>query len=133
VLKNKLNSWMVVMVCVLFLAGCITTTNLLRPGNYGKEIVPHDKTSLKAVWAVDDKGKLKVSMKLRLKGSLRVDIPDFVEVALVDRSGAVLSAQKVAYYPRTLTGRKLNKEAKFSTWFAEMPPGGTSIRVRNVN
>jgi hypothetical protein len=124
---------MVVMVCVLFLAGCVTTKNLLRPENYGKEIVPHNKTSLRAVWAVEDKGKLKVSGRLRLKGSLRVDIPDFVEVALVDRSGAVLSAQKVTYYPRTLTGRKLNKEANFSAWFAEMPPEGTTIRVRNVN
>lgn len=124
---------MVMMVCVLFLSGCVTTKNLLGPENYGKEIVPHDKTFLRAVWAVEDKGKLKVSGKLRLKGTLRVNIPDYVEVALVDRSGAVLAAQKVAYYPRTLTGRKLNKEARFSAWFAEMPPVGTSIRVCNVN
>ena len=117
----------------LLFMGCATSQNLLRPENYGKELVPHHHTSFSRVSAVEDEGELKVSGRLRQRGLMRADIPDYVEVALVDQSGAVIAAQKVAYYPRVLTGRKYRREATFSARFSEMPPAGTTVRVSNVN
>lgn len=131
--NNIFKSLMGITVCILLFTGCATAQNLLKPEKYGKELIPHDRTYFSRVWAVEDNGALKVSGRLRLKGMMRIDIPDYVEVALVDRSGAVIASQKTTYSPRVLTGRKRRMEGRFSTRFPEMPPEGTTVRVSNVN
>ncbi|MDX9788570.1 MAG: hypothetical protein RBT11_17465 [Desulfobacterales bacterium] len=131
--KNILAPLMGVMIGLLLCIGCAASQNLLRSEKYRKEIIPNNRASFSRVWAVEENGQLKVSGKLRPKGRMRLDIPDYVELALVDKSGAVIAAQKVTYYPRVLTGRKHRREAKFSALFSEMPPVGTTIRVSNVN
>lgn len=128
-----LKALMVATVCTLFFTGCATTQNLLSTENYIKETVPHHRTYFRQIWAVEDNGEFRVSGKLRLKGMMRVNIPDFVEVALVNQAGEIIEKQKVAYYPRVLTGRKRHREARFSAHFSETPPPGTTIRVSTVN
>lgn len=131
--KPILKPIMALMVCALFFTGCASTHNQLRTDQYAKELVPHHRSAFSRVRTVAEDGELKVSGALRLKGMMRVDIPDYVEVALIDQSGAVIAAQKTAYYPRTLTGRKCRREGRFSVRFPEMPPEGTTVRVSNVN
>jgi hypothetical protein len=105
----------------------------MNSGDYIKETIPHKRTCFSRIRATEDNGEFRVSGKLRVKGIMRVYIPDFVEVALVDQDARVIEVQKAAYYPRVLTGRKLHKEAGFSVRFAKTPPAGTRIRVSNVN
>lgn len=131
--KKILKPLITVTIFSLLLMGCATAQNLIGPEKYAKELIPSDRTFFRQVRAVEDKGELKVSGRLRQQGMMRLDIPDYVNVALVDQSGAVIAAQKVAYYPRVLTGRKHSREARFSARFAEMPPAGTTVRVSNVN
>jgi hypothetical protein len=68
-----------------------------------KETVPNSKTYFSQVWAVTGDDEFRVSGKLRLRGSFGHNVPDFVEVELVDDGGSVIDRQKVAYYPRMLT------------------------------
>jgi hypothetical protein len=121
-----------ILGAVMVLSGCATTQN--RVGKeFTKETIPNSKTYFSQVWAVADDNEFRVSGKLRLKGSIGMNVPDFVEIALVDESGKVIEKQKVAYYPRSLTGRRKHREARFTARFNQAPPSGSIIRLSNVN
>ena len=124
---------LVLTACVWLFAGCACRPNLLDTGVYQQEIISHSRTSFGRVWASEDKGGLKVSGELHLNRAIRGNIPKDVNVVLVDRSGAVITAQKVPYYPRTRTGWRFHREARFSVRFPEMPPAGTMIRMSNLD
>lgn len=132
-MNHILKALMATTVCTLFFTGCATTQNLLSIENYIKETVPHRQTYFRQIWAVEDDGEFRVSGRLRLKGPMGANIPDYVEVALLDKDGAVIEKQTVSYYPRVLTGRRRHQEARFSAHFSETPPPGTTIRLSNVN
>jgi hypothetical protein len=117
---------------VLLASGCATSQNMLGK-EFTKETIANSKTYFSQVYAVADDNELMVSGKLRLKGSFGTNVPDFVEVALVDGAGKVIESRKVAYYPRVLSGSRKHREARFTTRFSEKPPAGTIIQVSNVN
>ena len=132
-INRILKTLMAAMVCTLFFTGCATTQNLLGTENYTMETVPHNQTFFRQIRAVEDDGAFRISGKLRLKGTLGVNIPDYVEVALLDEEGTVVETQRVGYYPRVLKGRNGHREARFSANFSKTPPPGTSIRLSTVN
>lgn len=132
-----MNQWRIIIVAsflyaVMVLSGCAATPNMVGK-ELTKETVPNSKTYFSQVWAVADDDEFRVSGKLRLKGSLGHNVPDFVEVALVDAGGRVIESQKVTYYPRVFTGRKKHREARFTARFDQAPPSGSIIRLSNIN
>ncbi|MFN2368204.1 MAG: hypothetical protein ABR605_04545, partial [Desulfurivibrionaceae bacterium] len=112
-----------VIGAVMFLSGCAASQNLVGK-ELTKETVPNSKTYFSQVWAVEDDKEFRVSGKLRLKGSLGFNVPDFVEVAMVDAGGKIIEKQKVVYTPRILTGRRKHREARFTARFNQAPPAG---------
>ena len=120
-------------LCFLILTGCATTQNELTTGKYIKKTIPHNTTSFRQVWAVEEGGKLRVSGKLRLKGISRVNVPGNVEVALLDQNGNVLASQKVIYYPKVLRNKRGRRAARFTAIFNEAPSPGSTIRLGLVN
>ena len=126
----KLAAWIFGAVTVL--SGCATTQNMIGK-ELRQETVPNSKTYFRQVWAITAEDGFKVSGKLRLKGSFGHNVPDFVEVALVDVEGKVIEKQKVVYYPRILTGRRKHREARFTARFDQTPPTGSFIRLSNIN
>lgn len=121
-----------VLVAPMVLSGCAAMQNLVGK-EFTKETVHNSKTYFSQIWAVADDDEFRVSGKLRLKGSIGVNVPDFVEIALVDLGGEVIESQKVAYYPRVLTGRSKHREARFIARFHQSPPSGSIIRLSNVD
>ena len=126
------------LACVALVTGCATTgplmaENLLSTGTYKKEFIPNSETYFARVWAVDDNGELRVSGYLRLKGFIALNVPDYVEVALVKPDGVIIDAKKVAFYPPHLHGHEGHMEARFRATFALSPEAGTTIRLSNVN
>ena len=121
-----------ILGAIIVLSGCATTRNMMGQ-EYIKETVPNSKTYFSQVWAIADEDEFRVSGKLRLKGSLGMNVPDFVEVELVDDGGSVIDKQKVAYYPRILTGRRKHREARFTAHFNQAPPAGSVVRLSNVD
>lgn len=121
-----------VLGAVMVLYGCTTTRNMLGK-ELTKETVPNSKTYFSQVWAIADEDEFRVSGKLRLKDSLGMNVPNFVEVELVDDGGSVIEKQKVAYYPRILTGRRKHREARFTAHFNQAPPTGSVVRLSNVD
>jgi hypothetical protein len=114
-------------------AGCVATKKLFSKENYIKKTVPHQRTSFRKIWAMEDDGEFRVSGRLRLKRTMGANIPDYVKVDLVDKEGAVIDTRKVGYTPRVLTGRPRHREARFTAQFSEIPPPGITIRLSNVN
>ena len=121
-----------VLGAVMALSGCATTQNMFGK-ELSKEVVPNSKTYFSQVWAFAGDDEFRVSGKLRLRGTFGHNVPDFVEVVLVDAEGKVIEKQKVVYYPRILTGRKDHREARFTARFSQTPPLGSSIRISNIN
>jgi len=117
---------------VMFVSGCATTRNMLGT-EYRKESVPNSRTYFSQVWAVADDDGFRISGKLRLKGPFGINVPDYVEVALIDEAGNIIDSRKVGYYPRILSGRRKHREARFTARFEQAPPSGTVIRLENVN
>ncbi|MEW6520091.1 MAG: hypothetical protein AB1461_11815 [Thermodesulfobacteriota bacterium] len=122
-----------VSICAMLLSGCATTGNLLNTADYTEEKVATPQTYFTKVRAAADDGDFRVSGRLRLKGQPGLDIPDLVEVALLDTDGTLIDSQKVPYYPRIMGGSKHSREARFVARFDQTPPPGTVIRVSNVN
>lgn len=114
------------------LSGCATTQNMMGE-EFTKEVIPNSKTYFRQVWAIADEDEFRVFGKLRLKGSLGFNVPDFVEVAMVDAGGKIIEMQKVAYYPRMLSSRRKHREASFTARFGQAPPAGSVIRLANVD
>ena len=113
-------------------SGCTATRNMLGK-EYQKDAVSNSWTYFSQVRAVADDDGFRVSGRLRLKGNIGANVPDFVKVALVDETGKVIESRKVAYYPRILSGRRKHREARFTARFNQAPPSGTIIRLENVN
>lgn len=116
----------------MVLSSCATTQNMVGK-ELTKETVPNSKTYFSQVWAVADDDEFRVSGKLRLKGTIGANVPDYVEVALVNEAGKVIVSRKVAYYPRILSGGRKHRVARFTARFDQAPPFGTIIRLENVN
>jgi hypothetical protein len=136
-MRWNMKQWRIALVvsvlgAVMVLSGCATTRNMLGK-ELTKETVPNSKTYFSQVWAIADEDEFRVSGKLRLKGSLGMNVPNFVEVELVDDGGSVIEKQKVAYYPRILTGRRKHREARFTAHFNQAPPAGSVVRLSNVD
>lgn len=131
--KFILKTLFTVGVCAMVSAGCAGKYDLLRTETYQKEIFSNGRTFFCRVWAMEEKGGFRVSGELHLGGAAKRDIPDFVDISLVSGAGPVIAAQRVLYYPRTTAGRKFHREARFSAWFSEIPPAGTTIRVSNLD
>lgn len=121
-----------VLGAVMVLSGCATTRNMLGK-DLTKETIPNSKTYFSQVWAVTDDDEFRVSGKLRLKGSFGHNVPDYVEVELVDAGGNIIEKQKVPYYPRILTGRRKHREARFTARFEQASPSGSVVRLSNIN
>lgn len=121
------------LISAMFMTGCATTGNLLETESYTKEKVAHPQTYFTLVRAAEDDGEFEISGRLRLKGHPGLDIPDWVEVALMDTDGTLIDSQKVLYYPRIMGGSKHSREARFIARFSETPPPGTVVRLSNVN
>ena len=120
-------------ISTLLLSGCATTGNLLHTKSYAEEKVAHPQTYFTQVRAAEDDGEFRISGRLRLKGQPGLDIPDWVEVTLLDTDGTVIDSRKVLYYPRIMGGSKHSREARFVARFDETPPAGTVVRLSNVN
>lgn len=121
-----------ILGAVMFLSGCATTKNMIGK-EFIKETVPNTQTYFSQVSAIEYDNEFKVSGKLNLKGNIGFNIPDFVEVTLIDDGGAVVERQKVAYYPRRLSGKRKHREARFTARFNQAPPSGSIILLSNVN
>lgn len=132
--NNLLKTWVVTVIYLLFFNGCTTTVqNLLTTEDYTKQTVPHQQTYFRQVWAAESDGEFWVSGRLRLNGN-GINVPRYVEVALVDEDGAIIEKQKVTYSPKDFRGRKSARNgAKFIAYFNETPPPGTTIQLSNVN
>ena len=85
-------------------------------------LLPNPEPYFSQVRAVADDDEFRVSGRLRLKGNIGANVPDFVKVALVDETGKVIESRKVAYYPRLLSGRRKHREARFTARFDQAPP-----------
>lgn len=129
---SLVKSFVAVFFILIVISECATTQNLL--GNeYTKETVPDRQTSFTKLWAVEDGGEFRVSGKLRVNGSVAINVPSFVEVALLGADGAVIDRKKVPYRPGILNGSRGHREARFIARFPGAPPKGTIIRLSNVN
>lgn len=125
---------LLVLICIEVFAGCAISKNQLNTGQYQMEFVPNTETKFSQVLAVEENNKFRVGGYLQLKTINPIDVPDYVEVALIAPNGEVLDLKKVAYYPeRSLHGRKCHKKGHFSAIFQEAPPMGTTVRLNNVN
>lgn len=124
--------FMIAASTTILLPGCAATHNMVGHA-YTTETVPDPQTYFSQIWAAESSGGLKISGKLRLKTRLGVNVPEYVEVALIDQEGAVLDQQKVPYFPRALTGSSNHRDARFVAYFANTPPPGSIIRLRNVD
>jgi hypothetical protein len=132
--KRVLVILLLALLVIVSLSGCAASTaNLISAGFYEKQTIPDKKTYFSRIWAVEDDGGLRVSGYLQLKGAIGVDIPEYVEVALVKPDGDLLEAKKIAYFPRSLYNRPGHREGRFRTTFTQVPPQGTTIRLSNVN
>lgn len=116
----------------ILVAGCATTHNMLGT-EYKKEFVHDPRAYFSQVWAVPDNDAFKVSGELHLRGTIGVNTPDYIEVALVGTAGEVFEIRKVAYYPRTKNGRGMHRKALFTAQFDQTPPTGTVIRLKSVD
>lgn len=133
-MKNyRLGFFVAILAVAATLTGCAAPRNLQGEGSYPKEVVANEHTYFRQVWAVTDDDELKVFGRLRLKNRVGINVPDYVEVALLDADDKVIDRQKVAYYPKLLTGSPGHREARFTARFPETPPRGTVVRLRNVN
>jgi hypothetical protein len=136
-MKRVIRMTLFALAGILALTGCATTglktENLLSTGQYRKEVAPNSETYFTQVWAVEDNGALRVCGYVRLKGFVGLQVPDYVEVALVKPDGTLIDAQKVAFYPHHLHGHKGHLEARFRASFAQAPMAGTTIRLSHVN
>jgi hypothetical protein len=117
---------------VMALSGCATMGNMVGT-EFTQETVSNSKTYFSQVLAVAVDDEFRVSGKLRVKGRSGHNVPDFVEVALVDAEGKVIEKQKVTYSPRILTGRRKHREARFTARFDQVPPPGSTVRLSNIN
>ena len=129
---SLVKSFVAAFFSLIVISGCATTQNLLDK-EYTKETVPDRQTSFTQLWAVEDEGEFRVSGKLRVNGSMAINVPSFVEVALLDKNGVVIDRQKVSYHPGILNGSKGHREASFIARFPVAPPNGTIIRLSNVD
>jgi len=121
-----------VLISALFLFGCTPSLDLSKRG-LSVERVSNPKTYFRQVWAEEDAGGFRVRGKLHLKDMIASSVPVFVQVDWVDPDGEIIHVQKVPYCPKILTGKKRDREARFSAHFEEAPPPGTVIRLSNVN
>lgn len=119
--------------CALFFTGCAATTPSLNAESYRKETIPHRHTYFTQILTGKDEKGFTVSGQLHMKRGRVFNIPDYVEVALLDKDGDILKTQKVAYSPPLSTRRKHHTGAGFSANFVETPPPGSIIRLSNVN
>lgn len=131
--RDIIKAMMIITLGVFLFTGCSAKKNLVKKGEYIKKSIPHQRTTFRNVWAVADGGGFKVSGKLRLKGTLGNNIPEYVKVDLLDNEGNIVETRKVGYMPRVLTGRPEHREARFSAIFSKMPPPGTTVLLSNVN
>lgn len=128
-----MKKWQIMMAVLFFgaiivLSGCVTTRNMIGT-KYTKEVIPNSAIYVTQVWALANDNEFTVSGRLRFKGYIGTDIPDFVEISLMDKRGKVIEKQKVAYFPRTLIGRKKHRKARFKALFAQAPPSESIIRI----
>ncbi len=116
----------------ILVSGCATTQNMLGT-EYEKEFVHDTRAYFSQVQTFTDNDGFKVSGELHLRGTIGVNMPDYVEVALVDTAGEVFEIRKVAYYPRTKNGRGMQRKARFTARFDQPPLIGTVIRLKSVD
>lgn len=125
---------LLVLICIEVFAGCAITKNQLSIRQYRMEFVPNTETKFSQVLAVEENSTLRVGGYLRLKTINPIDVPDYVEVALLTPGGEVFDLKKVPYYPpKSLHGRKCHKQGHFSVTFPKVPSAGTTVRLNNVN
>lgn len=120
------------MVCGLLFSGCATRRNLISKGTYKKDVTSSPQVAFSRIWAVEDGDAFKVSGELKRTGVV-VDIPNHVQIELVNQEGEVIDKKKVDYYPTSLTGVRGRREARFSAEFDTSPPIGAAIRVSLVD
>ncbi|MGB5156235.1 hypothetical protein [Desulfobacterium sp. N47] len=133
-MKKYLQLAMLVLICIEAFAGCAISENQLSTGRYRMKFVPNTETKFSQVLAIEENNKFRVSGYLRLKVLNPIDIPGYVEVALLTPNGEVFDLEKVPYYPeKSLHGRKCHKKGHFSAIFPEVPSAGTTVRLNNVN
>ncbi len=133
-MKKYLQLTMLVLIGIEVLAGCAMANHLMCTWQYRMEFVPNTQTKFSQVLAIEEDGKFRVGGYLRLKVLNPIDVPDYVEVALVTTDGEILDMKKVPYYPqKSLHGRKCHKKGHFSAIFPKVPLAGTTVRLNNVN
>lgn len=132
-----MKKWRIMKVIIFFgafivLSGCVTTQNMIGT-KYTKEVIPNSAIYVTQVWALANDNEFTVSGKLMFKGFIGANIPDFVEISLIDKRGEVIEKQKVAYFPRTISYRRKHRKARFKALFTQVPPSGSTIRVSIVS
>ncbi len=95
--------------------------------------VTNSKTFFRQVRTVVDDDGFRVSGRLRLKGRTGSNVPDYIEISLLDREGRVIESRKVTYTPKILCDRGKRREARFSARFDETPPAGGTICLSNTD
>ena len=132
-INHILKIFLLTVISSFLLYGCATTKNSLNTSDYIINAVPHQQTKFRHIWAVEYNEEFWVSGRFYIKGTSVVNIPDQVEVDLLDQSGAVIETQKVVYYTKFVAGPRNRKEARFAANFKETPPPGTTIRLSIVD
>jgi len=130
-MMNHIPKIVIVSALSLLLFGCVASENLFETGVYVKKIEPHHSVFLFRLRAVEDNGSLKITGRLRLKGSLGINVPDYVEVSLLDKEGVEMATQIVSYQPKVLRGDSGRIKARFSAEFPKIPQPETVIRFKN--
>ena len=131
--KYGLQNIAVLLGMITFLmSGCAAAHNMAG-SEYRQELVPDSQTYFSQVWAVADDDEFRISGRLRLKGGVGTNVPDFVEVTLVDESGKTIERREIAYYPTRLADRRKYRQARFTTVFDQLPAAGTVIRLAMTN
>ena len=122
----------------LMLAAVITILSGCAAGGrwtekqFSTELVPSSKIYFSQVRTIADSDGFKVSGKIRLKGSSSANLPNFIEITLLDIAGNVIATRKTPYSGIWNGSTRRHREASFSTLFAEVPPHGTVIRLSNT-
>ncbi|NPA25273.1 MAG: hypothetical protein GXO34_05560 [Deltaproteobacteria bacterium] len=123
----------VVLLLVIMAPAGFAAARESADGDFSTVRVTNSKTFFRQVrTAVDDDG-FRVSGRLRLKGRTGSNVPDYIEISLLDREGRVIESRKVSYTPKILCDRGKRREARFSARFSETPPAGGTVRLSNID
>ncbi len=116
-------------VALLFASGCVATRiDLVENGAVSLELAPGEKIFVDRAYAFEQNDELIVSGWVKRRYSEGIGGGN-VKVVVISPAGAVIGETVAPYYPRIIP-RVGDRESLFIARIPEVPPRGSTIRVK---